>query len=140
MTEKDVVLAKISIIKNCLKRIKEVTKLQPDALESFDVQDIFILNLQRAIQACIDISNAIIAARGYRLPNSYRIGFEVLNENKWIDMQICNKMQKLVGFRNISVHDYQKVDIKILKSILNKNLSDLESFYKQILKKIDGEN
>ncbi|NIR52242.1 DUF86 domain-containing protein [candidate division KSB1 bacterium] len=136
MLEKDVVLSKISIIKHCLDRIKKVTNLAPDSLENFDKQDIFVLNLQRAIQACIDIANLIISKHDYRLPNSYKMSFYILFENKWINSETCKRMQKMVGFRNIAIYDYQEVDTEILKSILTKNLSDFEKFYKQIHKKI----
>jgi len=57
----DIITSKISIIKKCLTRIKEKTNLNPESIENdFDIQDIFVLNLQRAIQATIDISNYII--------------------------------------------------------------------------------
>lgn len=137
MFEKDVVLSKISIIKNCLDRIKKVTKFVPQSLDEFDKQDIFVLNLQRTIQASIDIANLVISQNGYRLPNSYKMAFQILYENGWLESATCKLMQKMVGFRNIAIHDYQEIDIEILKSILTKNLSDFERFYKQILKKFD---
>lgn len=43
-------------------------------------------------------------------------------------------MQAMVGFRNIAIHDYQSIDVEILKSILVKHLKDLEDFYTAILK------
>ncbi len=140
MLEKDVLLSKISIIKNCLDRIKKVTKLKPDSLHEYDKQDIFVLNLQRAIQAAIDIANLIISNNHYRLPNSYKMSFHILSENAWIDSETSKRMQKMVGFRNIAIHDYQEIDVEILKSILTKNLSDFEKYYKQILKKLNGKN
>ena len=140
MINKDAILAKISIIKNCLKRIKDTTKLDPDTLSNFDNQDIFVLNLQRAIQATIDISHKIISAYGYQMPNSYKMTFTVLKENNWIDSETCELMQKMSSFRNIAVHDYQTLDLEILKSILTKNLADFEKFYKQILNKLNGQN
>jgi uncharacterized protein YutE (UPF0331/DUF86 family) len=42
-------------------------------------------------------------------------------------------MEAMVGFRNIAVHNYQKLDIDILRSILQNNLADLEDFYRVIL-------
>ncbi len=34
----------------------------------------------------------------------------------------------MVGFRNMAVHDYQKVNLHILRSILNEHLVDFGSF------------
>jgi uncharacterized protein YutE (UPF0331/DUF86 family) len=47
-------------------------------LADYDKQDIFILNLQRAIQATIDIANLIISSEGFALPDSYRASFKIL--------------------------------------------------------------
>lgn len=138
MTDKDPIYAKISIIKNCLQRFKQATGLNPEILADYDKQDIFILNLQRAIQATIDIANLIISSEGFGMPDSYRASFKILKDNGWIDEKTSQLMQKMIGFCNISIHDYQAVDLEILKSILKKNLSDFEKFYKQIVHKIDS--
>jgi uncharacterized protein YutE (UPF0331/DUF86 family) len=34
----------------------------------------------------------------------------------------------MVGFRNIAVHDYMKIQVPILQSILDDNLGDFEEF------------
>ena len=140
MSEKDVLLSETAIIKNCLNRIKGATNLDPYTLSELNTQDIFVLNLQRAIQASIDMANSIISQNNYRLPNSYRMAFTILTENDWIDSETCMLMQKMVGFRNIAIPDYQELNTEILRSILTKNLSDFEKFYKQILKKSNGAN
>ncbi len=56
MPDRDVVLAKVAAIQKCLKRIRDVTGLDPDRLDDPDAQDIFVLNLQRAIQSTIDLA------------------------------------------------------------------------------------
>ena len=47
MPDEDVVLAKVAAIQRCLRRIKDVTGLDPARLEELDAQDIFVLNLKR---------------------------------------------------------------------------------------------
>ena len=51
MPDKDIVMAKVASIQRCLKRIKESTNLAPESLDDIDKQDIFVLNLQRAVEA-----------------------------------------------------------------------------------------
>ncbi len=133
MLDKDVVLAKISIIQRCLRRIKEITHLNPESLDDLLIQDAFMLNLQRAVQASIDLAAHIVASDSLGLPSSLKDNFRLLFENKIIDKSISQKMQKMTGFRNIAVHDYQSLNINILKSILSRNLKDLEDFYTSIL-------
>ena len=132
----DIILSKISNIKNCLKRIKDTTNMNPDNLNTdFDTQDVFILNLQRAIQATFDITNCLIKEYNLELPVNYKSGFEILEKHHFIDGNIKEKMIKMAGFRNIAVHNYESINIEILKSILTNNLQDFENFYMQILEK-----
>lgn len=137
MLEKDAVLSKISIVKNCLNSIKKATELEPSKLEETFIQDVFVLNLQRAIQACIDIANIIIALNGFKLPAAYKDSFLILSQNSVIDNNLAKKMINMVGFRNIAVHEYQELNTDILKSILLNNLRDFEEFYSIIYSKID---
>ena len=39
----------------------------------------------------------------------------------------------MVGFRNIAVHEYQALDLEVLKSILKNNLKDVEDFYAALI-------
>ncbi len=136
MLEKDAILAKISIIKNCLNTIQKVTGLDPAKLDDYMVEDVFVLNLQRSIQASIDMANIIIAMKGWRLPASYKESFKELFKQKIIDKKTFDQMSKMVGFRNIAVHEYQELKREILASILQNNLKDLENFYSIIYNRI----
>lgn len=134
MVDKDVVLEKVNQIQNCLKRIQEKTEGNPEKLEDLDVQEIFVLNLQRAIQACLDLAAHVIADEGLGLPAELRENFVLLEKKGIVDATLSERLQKMVGFRNIAVHDYSRIDTEILKSILVKNLRDMEAFYASILR------
>jgi len=133
MPDRDVVLAKVAAIQKGLRRIKEVTGLSPERLDDLDVQDIFVLNLQRAIQSAIDLAAHIVASEGLGISDTIRGHFVLLENAKVITKALSQKMQSMAGFRNIAIHDYQNLDIEILKAILSKHLKDLEQFYTAIL-------
>jgi uncharacterized protein YutE (UPF0331/DUF86 family) len=44
-------------------------------------------------------------------------------------------MIKMVGFRNRIVHEYEKVDLRIVYDVWRKNLGDIERFCKAIILK-----
>lgn len=134
MPDKDIVIAKIAIIQRCLKRIQETTHLDPESLDDIDKQDIFVLNLQRAVQTVIDLATHIVASMGLGLPDTIKGNFRLLWEGKIIHKDLAMKMENMVGFRNIAVHDYQSLNGEIIKSILSKNIVDLEEFYTTILR------
>ena len=138
MPDKDIILEKITNIKRCLNRIKDVTNLKPESIEDYNTQDIFILNLQRAVQAAVDIAVHIVSSEGWGVSKTIKENFVILSDNKIITKELANQMTKMVGFRNIAVHDYSKMDIAILKSILTISLQDLEIFYSKIYKKYIG--
>ena len=130
MSEMDVVLSKINIIKNCMMAIEKATAKEKDV--DF-LLSIYELNLQRAIQACIDLANVVIAKEGLGLPNKYKQSFEILQKHQVIDDKITSKLISMVGFRNISVHDYGQIKPEIVHSIIKNNLIDFENFYTIIL-------
>ncbi|NKQ36954.1 MAG: hypothetical protein HF973_15250 [Chloroflexi bacterium] len=72
MADPDIIYAKVGNIQNCLHRIGQVTNLNPGALDEFDAQDIFVLNLQRAVQAAIDLAAHVVASEELGLPDSLR--------------------------------------------------------------------
>jgi uncharacterized protein YutE (UPF0331/DUF86 family) len=137
MADKDIILAKVANIQRCLKRINEITGGEPESLLDINKQDIFVLNLERVIEATIDIAAHIVASEGLGLASTIRENFEILYESGIIDRELMNKMQKMVGFRNVAVYEYTSLNIETLKSILKNNLGDIEEFYTLILKKFN---
>ena len=51
---------------------------------------------------------------------------EVLNKNNLIDNKLTKNLKAMVGFRNIAVHDYKKIEIKIVQMIIEKHLNDFK--------------
>ncbi len=116
-----------------MQRIDEITEGNPESLVQMTNQDAYILNLQRGIQACIDLANIVIKEHKWEMPGTYRESFQILSDHGLLDAGLCKKMQKMCGFRNIAIHDYRKIDVEILKNILTNDLRDLERFYQVIL-------
>ena len=133
MPDRDVVLAKVATVQKCLRRIRETTGLEPQSLDDIDKEDIFVLNLQRAVQAVIDLAVHIVASEGLGLSDTVKGNFKLLEDAAIISQELARKMESMVGFRNIAMHDYKAIDKGILKSILVNNLRDLEDFYTTVL-------
>ena len=132
MISKDVLLQKTNSIQNCLKRIHDTVNGDLSKLKSLDVQDIVVLNLQRAIQLIIDMGSYVIAIKKLGIPQSLKDVFIILQQNQYLSHDLSVNLQKMVGFRNIAVHDYQALDLDILKAVVSKHLKDFENFYTEI--------
>ena len=135
MVNKDVIFEKIKNIQNSIRRIHEKTASgTPNLLNDMDVQDIIVLNLQRAIQSAIDLAAHVVSDEGLGLPDEIRDNFVILQKAEILSKELATKMKNMVGFRNIAVHDYTTIDAKVVQSILDTHLKDLEDFYAVILK------
>ncbi|TFB22895.1 DUF86 domain-containing protein [Filobacillus milosensis] len=131
--ENDVILNKISIIERCINRINDVYDNNPANLSDYTKQDSIILNIQRACEAAIVLAMHISAENKFGLPQQSRDAFSYLNEQGIIDDTVTRSLKAMVGFRNIAVHDYQKLNLEILKQIIEKHLDDFIKYKKQIL-------
>ncbi|WP_062233404.1 type VII toxin-antitoxin system HepT family RNase toxin [Fictibacillus sp. FJAT-27399] len=129
----DVILNKINVIERCINRINQVYDNNTENLKDYTKQDSMILNVQRACEASIDLAMHIIADKRLGLPQSSRDAFDLLQENAIINEILAKRLKAMVGFRNIAVHDYQSINIEILKQIIEKHLGDFKEFTKQIL-------
>jgi len=133
----DVALATLATITRCPRRIRDVAGADPALVEDIDVQDIVVLNLQRAIQAAIDLAAHVISQRGWGLPDSIKAHFTILAREGVIDPELCTKLEAMVGFRNIAIDDYEALDIAILKRIVGERLSDLEAFAGAVVRALE---
>ncbi|QOK29876.1 DUF86 domain-containing protein (plasmid) [Cytobacillus oceanisediminis] len=129
----DVILNKISIIERCIKRIHEEYDKNPKNLENYTKQDSIILNLQRACEASIDLAMHIVAVKKLGLPQQSRDAFTLLEAEGILPSPLSDKMKAMVGFRNIAVHDYQEINLVILRKILDDHLVDFFEYTKTIL-------
>ena len=114
----DVLLNKAEIIERCLQRITEEYQGHEDELETnFTRQDSIILNLQRACEASIDAAMHLVRIHRLGIPQQSRDAFVLLQKQGFLNPELSRRMQAMVGFRNIAVHNYQKLNLKV--SLLN---------------------
>jgi len=132
----EVVRAKAAVIDRCLLRIRGKWNGDPALLMDPDVEDVLVLNLQRACEACISIAMHVIARRKLGLPQESKQAFALLEEAGILEHDISKRMQDMVGFRNVVVHEYQKLDRGILRAILDERLGDFADFTRAVGKHV----
>lgn len=131
---KDVIINKIATIERCVNRINEVYDNNPENLNDYTKQDSIILNIQRACEAAIDLAMHIISEKSLGVPQNSRDSFEALKDNNIIDDALNKKMKAMVGFRNIAVHDYRAINLKVVQTIIDEHLKDFGEYIYQINK------
>lgn len=129
----DVLLNKIQIIERCIIRIHEEYQDDQKNLQNYTKQDSIILNIQRCCEAAIDLAMHLIAKNKWGVPQSSRDAFIILQEHGAIELKMAEALGAMVGFRNIAVHDYQKINLEVVKRIIEVHLNDLRLFARIIL-------
>lgn len=132
----DVLIYKAQTIERCIKRVQEeYIGFEDEINTNFTKQDAIILNIERACQACIDMGNHFVKTHKLGIPQSNKDVFQILFSNKIIENEMNKKLQAMVGFRNIAVHDYSNLNLEILHAIIKNELDKLLNFSKIILLK-----
>jgi len=135
LVDKLLIGRKLTQLDTYLTQIREFSKVSITAYKSdWKMQRIVERTLQMLIELCIDIASHIISDEGMRLPSGYADTFTVLMEKKVIHRNLFKTMDKMAKFRNVVVHQYEKIDPAIVVSILHNNLKDFEIYKKAIIK------
>ena len=127
--DKEVLETKLEALIRCVHRIKDQNISTLEELErNLDKQEIIILNLQRAVQICVDIGNHILLDYKTPTPSTMAETFKYLAQNNLITKDNADDLSHAVGFRNIAVHQYEDIDCKIIFSIITSHLDDFKTF------------
>ena len=136
--DKQIVAQKLESLRKCLLRIQDKSPEDAELLvNNIDLQDIIALNLSRAVQLSVDISAHLVSELNLAVPNTMGKVFDTIAEAGIISSEVADSLKKAVGFRNIAVHNYERINCLIVHAITHKNLADFKTFAKQISAYID---
>lgn len=88
--------------------------------------------LQLAIEAVNDMGNHVIADNELGIVNRSADIPNLLKEEGNIDADLRDQWIKMIGFRNILVHDYLEIDLKIVYEVLQNHLSTLQRIQRSL--------
>jgi len=130
----DVLLNKAAIIERCVARAREEYEVDRASFSaSFSRQDAAVLNIQRACEAALDMGHHVIRRAKLGLPQSSRDVFTLLAQAHWLEPRLADSMKRMVGFRNIAVHEYQTLQLPITVNIIESHLDDFLAYARQIV-------
>jgi uncharacterized protein YutE (UPF0331/DUF86 family) len=139
--DRRVIETKLESLRRCVKRIEQKRPSTPQTLATdYDLQDILSVNLERAVQLCVDLAAHVIADREISAPTTMAAAFEALHALHILSSDLTNSMKKAVGFRNIAVHNYQEIDWEIVFNICHHKLDDFRAFAQAIVPLLSEEN
>lgn len=126
---------KLARLDEYLRYLRQIQK----ASKAKFLNDFFIFGsaeryLQLAIEVLLDVGKLLIVSGEFRRPESNQEIFESLAERKVVSAMLLKRLAGIANFRNILVHDYEKINRGIIYQKVQKNLRDFVNFKKQVLK------
>ncbi len=135
MTNFSVIENKISSIEKYLKILVAFKKFsKKEIVNNITIRGAVERYLYLVTQAVIDLAEATISLRDLRRPTTMSESFDILLEERAISKTLAEKMSRLVGFRNIMAHEYEKVDYAIVYDVLQNKMLDIKAFLTAIRK------
>ena len=132
----DIVLNKKESIERCIKQVRLYYE-KPSGMpfeEDLMKQDAIAVNLQRAAEQVLDLANHVIKQKKLGLPKESRESFDILSRDGVIPGELAEKLKGMVGLRNVLVHQYEELDLKIMVDVIEHHLGDLVDFTDYVLK------
>lgn len=125
----DVVMNKAASIERAVARAREEYYRDPGSFSAdFTRQDAAILNIERACQAALDLGQHVIRRDRLGVPQSARDVFTLLERAGRLPPELAERLRRMVGFRNVAVHDYQALSLPVVVAVIQSDLQEVERF------------
>ena len=129
----DVIINKSQSIQHCIERAREeYTAADNEFNEDYTRQDAAVLNVLRACEQTIDLANHIIKIHKFGIPTDSAESFALLTKKSIITVGLSRKLIRMVGFRNIAVHEYQDLNLEVLRYVITDGYRDLIAYCKEL--------
>jgi uncharacterized protein YutE (UPF0331/DUF86 family) len=127
MTDAELVAGKLAAIETYLRELRSLAR--PSELANDVRERRFVEHtLQLAIQAALDVASHIVSDERLGEPRTNRELFERLAANGWIETRLAERLRDMAGFRNVLVHGYARVDVGVVRDVVERRLGDLDLF------------
>ena len=139
MTDKKLVMRKLSELEECVGALEKMRKYDIAAIKSDKEKEWAVEHgLQISIQIVVDIGAHILASVGEGDVEDYAEIIERLGKRGIIPEDFAGRIKGMTGFRNILVHEYAKIDIGVVCDMLKNRLEDFREFAGHVNKYMEG--
>lgn len=129
------IFEKLSLLDEYLSYLKDIQKVNKNSfLKDYHFYGLAERYLQLSIQTLIDVGQLIITEKQLSRPPEPQEIFSVLFNSKILSENLVNQLTGIVGFRNILVHEYGKIDREKVYEYLQNNIGIFEQYKKEVLK------
>jgi uncharacterized protein YutE (UPF0331/DUF86 family) len=87
---------------------------------------------QLACEDLVDVCNLIISEKKFQLPKDTRDSIKRMEEARIIPGVLSSKLQDMIGFRNLLIHKYGKVNDSRAYNYFEHEVADLYEFIRSV--------
>lgn len=129
------IVAKLQALDEYLGYLKELQKVNKRSfLNDYHFFGLAEHYLHLSIEVLLDVSKLVVIAYELPRPEEPRDLFEVLRKHKVINQRLFQSLSGVTGFRNILVHEYEKINKTLIYDNLQHSVEQFSEFKKQIKK------
>jgi uncharacterized protein YutE (UPF0331/DUF86 family) len=133
MVDRDLLRRKTAQVLHHLSRLRRHTAASADEMrKDEDRFNALLMDLQQAIQACIDLAAHACADDALGVPAAPAEAFALLAQAGRIDAQLAVRLAGAAGLRNLIVHRYTDLDVQRILQVVQNDLGDLEALVKAL--------
>jgi len=129
----DVLIQKLASIDRCLASVRRYVAEDLSRLADTMVLDAVVLNLQRACEQAIDAACREVSRRGLGVPSDSADAFTILERESVLSPMVAERMRRMVGFRNVAVHEYRRLDPAVVRTVVEHRLGDFEALCRELV-------
>ena len=134
MLDRERVLAKLDELEGYLSEVHQVAPATFEAYKTIEKRRSCERLLQLAIECMIDTSALVVTGLRLGLPAEEDDLFEKLEDASIISASLGGTLRSMRGMRNVLVHEYGRVDDRLIFDAISHRLGDFETFKKAILR------
>jgi uncharacterized protein YutE (UPF0331/DUF86 family) len=129
MVDPDLLRRKVAQVLHHVARLRRHVSISPQDLRgNEDLYNGVLMDLQQAIQGCLDLALHACVDDKLGAPTSAAEAFALLVRAGYIDEALKVRLVGAAGLRNLIVHQYFEIDAGKILTVLRNDLGDLELF------------
>ncbi|MEX2480092.1 MAG: DUF86 domain-containing protein [Gammaproteobacteria bacterium] len=129
MVDPDILRRKTAQVLHHCNRLERRASLDRTALEGDeDLLNTVLMDLQQAIQGCIDLAAHQCADDQLGAPATPAEAFALIARHGTIEPELARRLTAASGLRNLIVHQYTALDLDRILKAMRDDLDDLRRF------------
>lgn len=128
MLDRERILAKLDALDGYQRELEQIVPASFEAYQRIEVKRACERLLQISIESAIDVCGLLVSGLRLGLPAEEADLFEKLQQAGAISATMAATLGRMKGLRNILVHEYGRINDRIVYQVVRENLDDFKQF------------